>query len=93
MSDDHDAPLLAAIDSLQSAEGMLAEVTKLRKLILDLMEELELAVASLPQTQLNLRMARLRLTAMLRSDPDKTPIENKGISQLLKAVDPSKPTK
>ena len=49
MSDDHDAPLLAAIDALQSAEGMLAEVTKLRKLILDLMEELELAVASLLQ--------------------------------------------
>ena len=87
----HDADLREAIEALQKAESLLGKID--RDGILTTLEELREEVGSLPQVQLDLRIARMRLTAKLSHDPDKTPVEHvKGISQMaMKAVDPKKP--
>jgi uncharacterized protein HemX len=86
-----DADIKEAIDALQRAETLLGKID--RDGILTTLEELREEVETLPQVQLDLRIARMRLTAKLSHDPDKTPVEHiKGISQMaMKAVDPKKP--
>jgi len=87
----HDADLREAIEALQKAESLLGKID--RDGILTTIEELREEVEALPQVQLDLRIARMRLTAKLSHDPDKTPVEHvKGISQMaMKAVDSKKP--
>jgi len=86
-----DADIKEAIDALQRAETLLGKID--RDGILTTLEELREEVETLPQVQLDLRIARMRLTAKLSHDPDKTPVEHvKGISQMaMRAVDPKKP--
>jgi hypothetical protein len=90
-----DETLLAAIEALKTAESLLGEVDRLRTRILDTLEELQESVSSLPQVQHELRIMRIRLTAQLSHDPDKTPVEHvKGLSQMAMraAQDPKKPS-
>jgi exoribonuclease II len=86
-----DADILEAVEALKKAEAVLANID--RTGILHTIEELRRAVEALPQVQLDMRIARMRLAAKLSSDPDKTPVEHiKGASQMaMKAVDPKKP--
>ena len=86
-----DAELREAIDALQKAEALLSKID--RSGILNTLDALRDAVESLPQVQLDMRISRMRLTAKLSHDPDKTPVEHvKGISQMaMRAVDPKKP--
>lgn len=94
--------LAAAIAELQSAEKTLGNVSHLRKEILDKLRELDELIASLPQIQLDLRMTRIRLQAMLpvqqpsaesQHDPDKTPVDPilRRKSEQFRAPDPKKP--
>jgi hypothetical protein len=67
------ALLLEAIDALQKAEDLLAKLD--RGGALKLLDELRETIESFPQVQLDMRIARMRLTAQLSHDPNKTPVE------------------
>lgn len=71
--DERNALLLEAIEALQKAEDVLAKLD--RGGVLKLLEELRETVESFPQVQLDMRIARMRLTAQLSHDPNKTPVE------------------
>jgi len=71
--DERNALLIEAIDALQKAEDVLAKLD--RGGVLKLLEELRETVESFPQVQLDMRIARMRLTAQLSHDPNKTPVE------------------
>lgn len=86
-----DETIIEAIAALKAAESLLGEIDKLRTQILDTLEKLQESVSSLPQTQHELRIMRIRLAAQLSHDPDKTPVDAKGVSQMaMKAVHPPK---
>jgi len=76
---DADTELLEAIEALKSAEKLLADIP--RDAILTKLTDLVHDIEAIPQVQLELRISRLRLTARLSSDPDKTPVQHvKGAS-------------
>jgi hypothetical protein len=93
--DPKDEVVVAAIAALKAAEALLSDIDRLRTRLLDTLEELQESVAALPQAQHELRIVRIRLTAQLSHDPDKTPVEHvKGMSQMAMraaAKDPKKP--
>jgi uncharacterized protein HemX len=70
---DTDKEIKDAIDALQKAEELLTKLD--RGGIITKLEELREAIEALPQVQLDMRIARMRLTARLTSDPDKTPVQ------------------
>lgn len=86
-SDEDEALLASAAEALQRAENLLANIE--RGKILDKLDEIKEIIESVPQVQLDLRIARIRITASLRDDPDKTPIP-KHLSATMRAVDPPK---
>ena len=86
---DVDRDILNAIDALKESELLLIQIERLRKQLIDTMYQFEQLITRVPQAQLDLRMARMRLTAQLSSDPDKTPVEHKGSYTNLR-LDPGK---
>jgi len=84
VGDDDQAELREAIEALQHAEDHLAKIDR-AGLLTKLIEMTEL-IEAIPQVQLDMRIARMRLTAKLRSDPDKTPVQHvKGQSSAMLA--------
>lgn len=84
--DSPDATIRDAIDALQKAENLLADLD--RAGLLKRLDELREAVETFPQTQLDLRMARIRLQSHLGSDPDKTPVRPPSAYSLRLKLDP-----
>jgi len=67
-----DAMLRDAIEALLKAESLLDALD--RAGLLKKLDELKGAVESIPQAQLDLRIARIRLQSQIQHDPDKTPV-------------------